>query len=58
MNGPEPGAGPAPLRVVVVDDEPLARAVLRELLAEHEGVAIVAECGNGFEAVSHRAGMR
>jgi len=40
-----------PLRVIVVDDEELARALLRELLAAHEDVEIVAECGNGFEAV-------
>jgi two-component system, LytTR family, response regulator len=37
--------------VIVVDDEELARALLRELLAAHEDVEIVAECGNGFEAV-------
>ena len=42
--------GPA-LRVVVVDDEPLARAVVREFLEAHNDVEIVAECGNGFEAV-------
>ena len=40
-----------PLRVIVVDDEALARTLLRELLAGHEDVEIVAECGNGFEAV-------
>ena len=40
-----------PLRVIVVDDEELARALLRELLAAHADVEIVAECGNGFEAV-------
>jgi two-component system LytT family response regulator len=39
------------LRVIIVDDEALARALLRELLAAHEDVQIVAECGNGFEAV-------
>jgi two-component system LytT family response regulator len=39
------------LRVVIVDDEPLARAVVREFLAAHPGVEIVAECSNGFEAV-------
>jgi two-component system LytT family response regulator len=39
------------LRVVIVDDEPLARAVVREFLAAHPGVEVVAECGNGFEAV-------
>ena len=44
-------SGELPLRVIVVDDEELARALLRELLAAHEDVEIVAECGNGFEAV-------
>jgi two-component system LytT family response regulator len=39
------------LRVVIVDDEPLARAVVREYLAAHPDVEIVAECGNGFDAV-------
>ncbi|MEX1128908.1 MAG: response regulator [Vicinamibacterales bacterium] len=38
-------------RVVIVDDEPLARAVVREYLKAHPGVEVVAECGNGFEAV-------
>jgi two-component system, LytTR family, response regulator len=41
----------APLRVIVVDDEPLARAVVREFLGSHADVTIVAECGNGFDAV-------
>jgi two-component system LytT family response regulator len=40
-----------PLRVIVVDDEQLARTLLRELLAEHPDVEVIAECGNGFEAV-------
>jgi two-component system LytT family response regulator len=40
-----------PLRVVVVDDEPLARSVVREYLRAHPGVEIVAECANGFDAV-------
>ena len=39
------------LRVVVVDDEPLSRAVIREYLVKHPGVEVVAECGNGFDAV-------
>jgi two-component system LytT family response regulator len=39
------------LRVVIVDDEPLARAVIREYLAAHAAVEIAAECGNGFDAV-------
>ena len=39
------------MRVIIVDDEHLARAVLREYLAAHAGIEIVAECANGFEAV-------
>jgi two-component system, LytTR family, response regulator len=39
------------LRVVIVDDEPLARGVVREYLAADGRVEVVAECGNGFEAV-------
>lgn len=39
------------LRVAIVDDEELARRVLREYLAGEPGVEVVAECANGFEAV-------
>lgn len=39
------------LRALVVDDEELARKVLRELLRAHEDVEVVAECKNGLEAV-------
>jgi len=39
------------LRVVIVDDEPLARAMVRQCIAAHPGVEVVAECTNGFEAV-------
>jgi two-component system, LytTR family, response regulator len=39
------------MRLVVVDDEPLARAVLREFAAGIRDLEVVAECGNGFEAV-------
>jgi len=39
------------LRVVIVDDEPLARAMVRQCLVAHPGVEVVAECANGFEAV-------
>jgi two-component system LytT family response regulator len=42
---------PAALRVAIVDDEAPARGLLREFLAAHAGVEIVAECSNGFEAV-------
>jgi two-component system LytT family response regulator len=39
------------LRAVIVDDEELARAYLRELLRLHPEIEIAAECPNGFEAV-------
>ena len=39
------------LRVIIVDDEGPARRLLREYLEDTPGVSIVAECGNGFEAV-------
>jgi two-component system, LytTR family, response regulator len=39
------------LRVIIVDDEALARSVLREYLAAHPDVTVVADCSNGFEAV-------
>src|SRR5919201_3584332 len=39
------------IRTIIVDDEPLAREVLREYLAADEEFEIVAECANGFEAV-------
>ncbi len=38
-------------RAVLVDDEELARKILVEMLTLHPEVEIVAECGNGMEAV-------
>lgn len=39
------------MRVIIVDDEHLARAVLREYLGHHTDIDMVAECANGFEAM-------
>src|SRR6202158_5891737 len=39
------------LRAIIVDDEELARQILREYLDKAGDVEIVAECANGFEAV-------
>jgi two-component system, LytTR family, response regulator len=43
----------APVRIgaIIVDDEQLARQVIRQLLANHPEVTIAAECANGIEAV-------
>ncbi len=39
------------MRVIIVDDEDLARGLVREFLGAHPDVEIVAECANGFDAV-------
>jgi len=39
------------LRTLIVDDEELARQLLREYAQETGGLEVVAECGNGFDAV-------
>jgi len=39
------------MRVIIVDDEDLARGLVREFLSAHGDVEIVAECANGFDAV-------
>jgi two-component system LytT family response regulator len=38
-------------RVLIVDDEPLARDVVRDLLGRIEGVTVVGECGDGVRAI-------
>ena len=54
MNGPTRGRGEAlaaedgrSWKVLVADDEPLARARLRALLARHPEFELTAECGSG-----------
>ena len=39
------------MRVIIVDDEDLARGLVREFLGAHADIDIVAECANGFDAV-------
>ncbi len=39
------------MKVVIIDDEPLARMLLTEYLQAHTHIEIVAECGDGFEGV-------
>jgi two-component system, LytTR family, response regulator len=42
-------------KALLVDDEELARKLLREMLASHPEIEIVAECANGMEAVKATA---
>jgi two-component system LytT family response regulator len=39
------------LKIILVDDEPLSRSIIREYLTDYPGLEIVAECGDGFEGV-------
>jgi len=48
---------PSILRVVIVDDEPRARASLRKLLEADTEVELVGECANGREAVEAARGL-
>ncbi len=36
-------------KVILIDDEPLARQLIRSYLAPHADMQVVAECGDGFE---------
>lgn len=39
------------IKVILIDDEPLARSMVREYLAGYADVVIVEECNDGFEGV-------
>lgn len=39
------------IRVIIIDDEPLARNLVKEYLAAYPQMTIVEECNDGFEAV-------
>jgi len=39
------------IKTIIVDDEPLARELIREFLSADEDFEVVAECSNGFDAV-------
>jgi two-component system, LytTR family, response regulator len=48
----------APWRVLIVDDEPLARGVVRGLLTEAGGFEVVAEAATGHQAIAAIADAR
>src|SRR6478736_616459 len=39
------------IRVIIIDDEPLARSIIKEYLREYQQVELIAECNDGFEGV-------
>lgn len=38
-------------KIVIIDDEPLARSVVKEYLQKHPHLEVIQECGDGFEGV-------
>ena len=46
------------IRTIIVDDEPLARRGLRQMLAPHSDFKVVAEARNGLEAISTVLSLR
>ena len=38
-------------KVIIIDDEQLARSIVKEYLQQHPRLELVAECGDGFEGL-------
>lgn len=39
------------IKTIIIDDEPLARTIVKEYLAQFDDMQLVAECNDGFEGV-------
>lgn len=39
------------IKVIIIDDEPLARSIVAEYLQAHPNMQLMAECGDGFDGV-------
>ena len=39
------------IKAIIIDDEPLARAIVKEYLQDYSQINVVAECNDGFEGV-------
>jgi two-component system LytT family response regulator len=40
-----------PIKAVIIDDEPLARMIVEEYLGHYPEIAIMQQCGDGFEGI-------
>lgn len=38
-------------KIILIDDEPLARSIVREYLQKHPQLEVIQECGDGFEGL-------
>lgn len=39
------------MKIIIIDDEPLARSIIKEYLQYHPDLELIAECNDGFEGV-------
>jgi two-component system LytT family response regulator len=39
------------MKAIIIDDEPLARAIVKEYLQSHQQIELVQECNDGFEGL-------
>lgn len=39
------------MKAILIDDEPLARMIVKEYLQNHQDIEVIAECNDGFEGV-------
>lgn len=39
------------MKTIIIDDEPLARSIVREYLQSYNDIEVIAECGDGFEGM-------
>ena len=39
------------MKAIIIDDEPLARSIVKEYLQQHAGIELITECNDGFEGV-------
>jgi len=56
--GVDAGGAPARIRVLIVDDSPVVRALMREGLAAQPDMEVVGEAGDGAQAVSLAVKLR
>jgi two-component system, LytTR family, response regulator len=48
---PAPIKAPAPVKAIIIDDEPLARMIVQEYLLSYPDITVIQECGDGFEGI-------
>jgi two-component system LytT family response regulator len=46
------------MKALLIDDEPLARSIVKEYLAKYPEIVIAGECGDGFEGVKAITGYK